>query len=64
MPCSATCVLEVGACFSLKVATKIFFRCKKTRKNEIFDCFTKAKTQTCDQEEWSVSDTFGKIYQS
>ena len=23
MPCSATCVLEVGACFSLNVATKI-----------------------------------------
>ena len=42
----------------------MFFRCKKTLKNEIFDYFTKAKTQKCDQEEWSVSDTFGKIYPS
>ena len=34
--CSATCFLEVRACVSLKVATKVFVRGKKVEKFSFF----------------------------
>ena len=43
IPCSATFLLEVGACFSLKLATKQSFRCKKLRKCRFLCYFLKQK---------------------
>ena len=61
IPCSAASFLEVGAGISLKVATKVFFRRKKTLKIEIFRLLYKAETEECDQEDWSFSDKIGII---
>ena len=38
-----------------------FFRGKKLLKLRFLDYFSKAKTEECDQEDWSVSDKFGII---
>ena len=62
IPCSATYFLEVGARVSLKVATKGSLRGKKSAKKISFlGCFSKAKTEECDQNIWSLSDKFGNI---
>ena len=58
---SATYFLEVGARVSLKVATEVFLEIKKLLKFRFLDYFSKAKTEECDQEDLSVSDTFGIV---
>ena len=50
--------LEVGARILLKVATKVFLELKKLLKLWFLDYFYKAKTEECDQEDWSVSYKF------
>ena len=47
--------------YSLKVTTKVFLEVKKLLKLRFLDYFFKAVSQECDQEDWSVSDTFGII---
>ena len=59
IPCSATYFLEVGARVSLKVATKGSFRGKKLWKFRFLGCFSKEKTEECDQKVWNVFDQFG-----
>ena len=44
--------------FFLKVATKGYFRVKKTLKIRFLDCFSKAKREECDQWNWSFSAKF------
>ena len=58
-PCSTKYFLEVGARVSLKLATKGFLRCKKLWKLNFSGCFSKAKTEECDQKVWNVFDQFG-----
>ena len=58
-PCSATYFLEVGARVPLKVATKVFLEIEKLLKFRFLDYFSKAETEECDQEDYSVSDKFG-----
>ena len=57
--CSATYFLEVGACVSLKVATKASIEVKKTLKIRILGCFSKVKAEKCDSEVWKFFDQFG-----
>ena len=42
----------------MKVATEVFLEIKKLLKFRFLDYFSKAKTEECDQEDLSVSDTF------
>ena len=51
MPCSSTYYLEVSACVSLKVATKVSFKGRSY--------FLKAKREMCGQKCLIVSDKFG-----
>ena len=58
--CSATYFLKVGERFSLKVATEATFRGKKTPENlDFLRCFSKARTEECDQKVRYVFDQFG-----
>ena len=65
IPCSATYFLEVGARVSLKVATRVFFRCKKPVKLENWEARIRElrirEAEECDQEDWSVSEISGII---
>ena len=61
MPCSATYFQEVGARVLFKVATKGSPRDKKLWKFRFLGCFSKAKTEECNQNVWNVFDQFGII---
>ena len=58
IPCSDTYFLEVGARVLLEVATKSFIRGKKLWKFRFLGCFSKEKTEECDQKVWNVFDQF------
>ena len=58
-PFSAKYLLEVGVHVSLKLATKVFVRGKKTSKSWFLGCFSKAKTEECNENIWNVLDQFG-----
>ena len=58
---SLTYLLEVGACVSLKVATKDLLEVKKLLRLRFLDYFFKAETEKYNQEDWNISDTFGII---
>ena len=45
----------------MKVAIKVFLEVKKLLKLKFLDYFSNVKTEECDQEDWSVSNTFGII---
>ena len=53
---SLTYLLEVGACVSLKAATKDLLEVKK-----LFRLLFYAETEKYNQEDWNISDTFGII---
>ena len=57
-PCSTTYFLEVGTRVSLKLTTKEFLRAKKLLKLSYWGCFSKAKTEECNQK---VPDVFDQI---
>ena len=59
IPASGAYFLEIGACVSLKAATKVFLEVKKLLKLRLFDYFLNAKTEECDQEDWSEFDKIG-----
>ena len=64
--CLVTYFLEVGARVSLKVATKGSLKItlkisKKLWKYIFLGCFSKAKTEECEQKVWNVFDQFGII---
>ena len=61
MLCSDTCFLELGGIVSLKVTTKRYFRGEKLGRFKSFSCFSKAKTEECDQKYGSFYDKFGMI---
>ena len=56
--CSAAYFLEAVARISLKEATKDFWKVKTLSKLRSLAYFSKAKTEECHQEDWSVSDKF------
>ena len=58
-PFSTTHFLEVGARISLKLAIKGFLRGKKLWKFTFSGCFSKAKTEECNQKVWDVFDQIG-----
>ena len=58
VPCSATYFLDAGAHVSLKVDTKRSCRNKKLWKFSFSCCFSKAKTEKCDQQVWNVFHEF------
>ena len=43
----------------MEAATKVFLEVKKLLKLRLFDYFLHARTEVCDQEDWSVFDKFG-----
>ena len=43
----------------MKAATKDFLEVKKFLKLRLLDTFSEAKTEECDQEDWSVFNKFG-----
>ena len=57
-PCSTTYFLEVGARVSFKLATKGFPIGKKLWKCSFSDCFSKRKTEECQQKHLSNIDQF------
>ena len=59
IPCSVACFLEVGARLLLKVTTKDFLEVKNLLKLRFLDYFSKAETEECNQEVWSVFDKTG-----
>ena len=59
IPCSSTYFLEVGARVSLKVATKGSLGGKNILKIKFLGCFSKAKTQECEQKVWNIFDQLG-----
>ena len=63
LPGSDTCFLKVSPHVSLKLATKGYFRGKKTleisRKFTYLGSSSKGKTEECDQRNWSFSDKSG-----
>ena len=59
IPCSAIYFLDVRVHFSLKVATKGFLRVKKLWKLRFLGCFSKAKSEECNQNVWNVFYQFG-----
>ena len=59
IPCTARYSLEVAACVSLKVATKVSLRSNKTQKFYFLGYFSEAKTKKCDQKVSNIFDQFG-----
>ena len=55
---TGTFFLEVGACLSLKLATKRSFRGKKTWEFRFLGGFCKSKTEECDHKNWIFSNEF------
>ena len=55
MSCGSNCIV------SLKVATKVFLEVKRLLKLKFLDHFSKAETEKCTQDDWSVSDKSGIV---
>ena len=53
--------LEVSAHISLKIARESFLEAKILRKFWFLGYFSKAKTEECDQNNWSDCDKFGMV---
>ena len=59
MPGSDTYFLAASLHLFLKVTTDNSFGHKKPWKFRFWGCFSKAKTEKCDQNDWYVLDQFG-----